>query len=69
MRLYVKKLLSLTVLFCFGTMFSICAVQAQAPAAAPSQTQKTVEAYLRNLYAFGPDVKVAVGPFTETGVE
>ena len=36
---------------------------------AQSQTQKTIEAYLRNLYAFGPDVKLVVGPLKETPVE
>lgn len=30
-------------------------------ASAPGQLQKTIEAYLRNLYAFGSDVKVNVG--------
>ena len=30
--------------------------------------QKTVEAYLRNLYAFGPDVQVTVGPLKETNI-
>ena len=29
-----------------------------APAAAPSATQKNIEAYLRHLYAFGPDVQL-----------
>jgi protein-disulfide isomerase len=38
-------------------------------AAAPSQTQKSIEAYLRNLYAFGPDVQVTVGAPKESGVE
>lgn len=44
---------------------------AQQPAATttPTQTQKNIEAYLRNLYAFGPDVKVLVGPLKESGVE
>ena len=36
---------------------------------APSQTQKNIEAYLRHLYAFGPDVKLLVGPLKETPVE
>src|SRR5690348_12905346 len=36
---------------------------------ASSQTQKTIEAYLRNLYAFGPDVKLIVGPLKESPVE
>ena len=37
--------------------------------ASATQTQKTIEAYLRNLYAFGSDVKVVVGPLKETPVE
>jgi protein-disulfide isomerase len=36
---------------------------------ATSQTQKAIEAYLRNLYAFGPDVVLLVGPLKETPVE
>ena len=31
--------------------------------------QKNIEAYLRNLYAFGPDVKLVVGPLKESQVE
>ena len=34
----------------------------------PSPIQKSVEAYLRNLYAFGPDVQVTVGPLKETNI-
>jgi protein-disulfide isomerase len=37
--------------------------------AAVSQTQKNIEAYLRNFYAFGPDVRLSVGPLKQTGVE
>jgi len=48
-------------------------VRAQQPGgaatAAPTQTQKNIEAYLRNLYAFGPDVKFIVGPLKESPVE
>ena len=40
-----------------------------AAAVAPSQTQKNIEAYLRHLYAFGPDVLLVVGPPKETAVE
>jgi len=36
---------------------------------APSPTQKNIEAYLRHLYAFGPDVLLVVGPPKETPVE
>ena len=38
-------------------------------AIAPSQTQKDIEAYLRDLYAFGPDVKLVVGPLKASPVE
>lgn len=34
-----------------------------------TQAQKNIEAYLRNLYAFGPDVKVIVAPLKESAVE
>lgn len=34
----------------------------------PSALQKTVEAYLRNAYAFGPDVQVSVGLPKETPI-
>jgi protein-disulfide isomerase len=54
----------------------LCAQQSQpstpSPTAAASvpQTpiQKSVEVYLRNLYAFGPDVQVTVGPPKETNI-
>ena len=36
---------------------------------ATSQTQKSIEAYLRNLYAFGQDATLVVGPLKETPVE
>jgi protein-disulfide isomerase len=42
---------------------------ASAASAPTSQTQKNIEAYLRNLYAFGPDVKLVVGPLKESQVE
>lgn len=45
------------------------ATSTAASAGAVSPTQKTVEAYLRNLYALGPDVKVVVGPLRATPVE
>jgi protein-disulfide isomerase len=45
------------------------APQAQTVAAPPpTQTQKTIEAYLRNLYAFGPDVKMVVDTLKESPV-
>jgi len=36
---------------------------------APSPTQKNIEAYLRHLYAFGPDVLLVVGTPRESPVE
>jgi protein-disulfide isomerase len=42
---------------------------APASAVAPSPTQKSIEAYLRHLYAFGPDVLLVVGTPKETAVE
>ena len=38
-------------------------------AGTPTQAQKNIEAYLRNLYAFGPDVKILVGSLKESVVE
>lgn len=53
------------------TLLAAWTAHAQQPAATttPTQTQKNIEAYLRNLYAFGPDVKVLVGPLKESAVE
>jgi len=64
----VKKALSLSLFFYFSTIAP--GARAQQPksatpasaAAAPSPTQKNIEAYLRHLYAFGPDVLLVVGP-------
>jgi protein-disulfide isomerase len=36
---------------------------------APLPTQKNIEAYLRHLYAFGPDVRLVVGPPKQTSIE
>jgi len=41
-------------------------VRAQAPPV--EELKKKVDAYLRNMFAFGPDVKLAVGDFKESGV-
>jgi protein-disulfide isomerase len=71
----VKIALSLSLVFFSGTL--ACGARAQqakpatAPSAptAPSPTQKNIEAYLRHLYAFGPDVLLVVGTPTESPVE
>lgn len=50
-------------------LFATAAVAQQGNPAPPAQAQKNIEAYLRNLYAFGPDVKLLVGPLKESPVE
>jgi protein-disulfide isomerase len=70
----VKIALSLSLILTFCTIAPEARAQraqsaAIAPAtAAPSPTQKNIEAYLRHLYAFGPDVLLVVGPPKETPV-
>lgn len=51
----------------FVTLASLAAAQSAPPAAAPSPLQKSVEAYLRNAFALGPDVQITVGVPTEIG--
>jgi protein-disulfide isomerase len=66
-----RRFLILASLLLTGSALSAQQSQPPAPAAtnnAPSAIQKSVEAYLRNLYAFGPDVKVAVGAPKETNI-
>ena len=41
---------------------------AQAQSAAPEELKKKVDGYLRYMFAFGPEVKLAVGDFKESGV-
>jgi protein-disulfide isomerase len=71
----VKTLLRVVILIVFVALIpSVRAQQTNASSgnsapAALSQTQKSIEAYLRNLYAFGPDVQVTVGAPKESGVE
>lgn len=52
----------------WGQQTKTPASSGDAPAAG-TQTQKKIEAYLRNLYAFGPDVKMVVGPLKASSVE
>jgi protein-disulfide isomerase len=71
----VKTALSLSLILFSDTL--ACGARAQqvkpatAPSApaAPSPTQKNIEAYLRHLYAFGPDVLLVVGTPRESPVE
>ena len=70
-----KKSLTLTAIVTLS--FVICTASAQQPpaaTAAPASAgqlpiQKSVEAYLRNLYAFGPDTAVNVAAPKDIGVE
>ena len=70
-----KKALSLIAILAFSMLANdargqqAAATAAKPASAAPPQTQKNIEAYLRNIYAFGPDVKVTVGPLTDSGVD
>jgi protein-disulfide isomerase len=71
----VKKNLGLFLIVSFGMLAGVAEGQqshsatAASAAAARTQTQKDIEAYLRHLYAFGPDVPVSVGPTKETAVD
>ena len=67
-----KTLMRLAALLALGlTPCLNAAAQQPGGAATPvsTQVQKNIEAYLRNLYAFGPDVKLLVGPLKESPVE
>lgn len=69
-----KTALTLFLILAIGTIAPPTrAQQAQATVgastAAASSTQKSIEAYLRHLYAFGPDVQLVVGPPKPTPVE
>jgi protein-disulfide isomerase len=77
MGFFVKTLLRLSVILAISLFAHAAPAQQAKPATngaapaaptAPSQTQKDIEAYLRNLYAFGPDVKLVVGPLKESPV-
>jgi protein-disulfide isomerase len=71
----VKTALSLSLVLAFATIApAATGQQAQSAAAAPapgapSPTQRNIEAYLRHLYAFGPDVLLVVGTPKATPVE
>jgi protein-disulfide isomerase len=76
MRLPVKVALSVASLLAIPLVFPGTALSGQAPsqgakagAGGQSAIQKTVEAYLRNLYAFGADTTVTVAPPKDIGIE
>jgi protein-disulfide isomerase len=71
----VKTALRLSVVVCLSILVHGAYAQQTKPAtttaatAGPTQIQKSIETYLRNMYAFGPDVKLVVGPPKETAIE
>jgi protein-disulfide isomerase len=71
----VRTALSVSLILAFSTISPCAGAQQPQPAmaapasAAASPTQKNIEAYLRHLYAFGPDVRLVVGPLKATPVE
>jgi protein-disulfide isomerase len=71
----VKTALTLFLILALGTIAPPVRAQQTQPATvgasnpAPSSTQKSIEAYLRHLYAFGPGVQLVVGPPKPTPVE
>ena len=69
-RFVVILVMSLAALTTHAQQPKAAATGASASASpASSQIQKNIEAYLRNLYAFGPDVKLIIGPLRESPVE
>jgi len=56
--------MTLVSILCVGK--SPSCVSAQVPAQA--ELKHKVDSYLRNIFAFGPDVKLVVGDFKETGI-
>jgi protein-disulfide isomerase len=71
----VKTALALSLILGFGTIAPPARAQQTQPTSVgaatteTSSTQKSIEAYLRHLYAFGPDVQLVVGPPRPTPVE
>jgi protein-disulfide isomerase len=66
-HVYVKPIRRLAV-SAFALLWATLAAAQSAPPAAPqTPLQKSIEVYLRNAFALGPDVQVAVGPLTEVG--
>jgi len=49
-----------------ASSFSATELSAQNPT--PDELKHKVEAYLRNMFAFGPAIKIAVGDFKDTGI-
>jgi len=72
MRLFVRILAEVCLILVAAPFLSAAqqpSVSSGNSSLAATSTQKDVEAYLRNLYALGPAVKVAVGPLKQSPVE
>jgi protein-disulfide isomerase len=64
----VKKL----AILCAGVMaagLSVCVPELPAQAPGSAELKHKLDGYLRTMFAFGPDVKLVVGDFKETGVQ
>jgi protein-disulfide isomerase len=71
MRTRVKTTLKLLLLASLAFVVATLASAQQPPATTPAQTQKSVEAFLRNFYALGSDITITVGtpkPIGSSGV-
>jgi len=59
----------LRIVILFGiVMVGLSAQISRAQSPAPEELKKKVDAYLRNMFAFGPDVKLTVSDLKESGV-
>jgi len=47
---------------------ALCAAPLRAQSPSAAELKQKVEVYLRNMFAFGPEVKLAVGDFKQSGV-
>lgn len=64
-----KMSFRLRIVILFGiVMVGLSAQISRAQSPAPEELKKKVDAYLRNMFAFGPDVKLTVSDFKESGV-
>jgi protein-disulfide isomerase len=58
----------LCVLLISAAAIAFCATPSRAQDPPPEELKHKVDSYLRNLFAFGPEVKLTVGEFKETGL-
>src|SRR5262249_14114133 len=64
-----KKSFRFVAAILFGVLSAgLCAQISPAQNPAPEELKRKVDAYLRNMFAFGPDVKLTIGDFKESGV-